>query len=68
MVNLENPLFEAIIKFNCEMIFKSAFVFCVDVRMILNDVVMYNKYEDFMVRRVLATDPDTRWCPQPDCG
>lgn len=38
------------------------------MRMILNDVVMYNKYEDFMVRRVLATDPDTRWCPQPDCG
>jgi len=36
--------------------------------MILNDTNIYNKYEDFMVRRVLATDPDTRWCPQPDCG
>jgi E3 ubiquitin-protein ligase RNF19A len=47
----------------------NALFFCMtDVRMILNDVVMYNKYEDFMVRRVLATDPDTRWCPQPDCG
>lgn len=25
------------------------------------------KYEDFMVRRVLLCDPDTRWCPAPDC-
>ncbi|XP_059471318.1 E3 ubiquitin-protein ligase RNF19B-like [Neocloeon triangulifer] len=39
-----------------------------DVRMILNNSAIYNKYEDFMVRRVLAIDPDTRWCPQPDCG
>ncbi|XP_065347244.1 E3 ubiquitin-protein ligase RNF19B-like isoform X2 [Cloeon dipterum] len=39
-----------------------------DVRMILNDSNIYTKYEDFMVRRVLATDPDTRWCPQPDCS
>ncbi|KAF4517034.1 hypothetical protein B566_EDAN004654 [Ephemera danica] len=39
-----------------------------DVRMILNDKTVYSKYEDFMVRRVLAVDPDTRWCPQPDCG
>jgi E3 ubiquitin-protein ligase RNF19A len=35
--------------------------------MILNDKVQYEKYEDFMVRRVLAVDPDTRWCPAPDC-
>ncbi|KAJ4433694.1 hypothetical protein ANN_16005, partial [Periplaneta americana] len=38
-----------------------------DIRMILNDKVQYEKYEDFMVRRVLAVDPDTRWCPAPDC-
>lgn len=25
------------------------------------------KYEDFMVRRVLLSDPDSRWCPAPDC-
>ncbi|RZF36475.1 hypothetical protein LSTR_LSTR011262 [Laodelphax striatellus] len=38
-----------------------------DIRMILNDKTQYEKYEDFMVRRVLAVDPDTRWCPAPDC-
>lgn len=27
-----------------------------------------NKYEDFMVRRVLLGDPDSRWCPAPDCS
>lgn len=26
------------------------------------------KYEEFMVRRVLLTDPDSRWCPAPDCS
>ncbi|CAG0923100.1 unnamed protein product [Notodromas monacha] len=26
------------------------------------------KYEDFMLRRVLAGDPDARWCPAPDCS
>lgn len=26
-----------------------------------------NKYEDFMVRRFLLSDPDSRWCPAPDC-
>ncbi|KAJ1529897.1 hypothetical protein ONE63_006627 [Megalurothrips usitatus] len=39
-----------------------------DIRMILNDSVVFEKYEDFMVRRVLACDPDTRWCPAPDCS
>ncbi|KAE8741931.1 hypothetical protein FOCC_FOCC012491, partial [Frankliniella occidentalis] len=39
-----------------------------DIRMILNDNVVFEKYEDFMVRRVLACDPDTRWCPAPDCS
>jgi len=26
------------------------------------------KYEQFMVRRVLQSIADTRWCPAPDCG
>ncbi|XP_014262671.1 E3 ubiquitin-protein ligase RNF19B-like isoform X2 [Cimex lectularius] len=39
-----------------------------DIRMILNDKSRYEKYEDFMVRKVLAVDPDTRWCPAPDCS
>ncbi|KAL7670198.1 hypothetical protein ACOME3_005140 [Neoechinorhynchus agilis] len=26
-----------------------------------------NKYEQFMVRRVLQSIQDTRWCPAPDC-
>lgn len=39
-----------------------------DIRMILNDKNQFEKYEDFMVRRVLAVDPDTRWCPAPDCS
>lgn len=36
--------------------------------MILNDQVQLEKYEDFMVRRVLAVEPDARWCPAPDCS
>ena len=24
-------------------------------------------YESLMLRRVLAADPDTRWCPAPNC-
>ncbi|KHJ43621.1 IBR domain protein [Trichuris suis] len=26
------------------------------------------KYEEFSLRRVLMSDPDTRWCPAPDCS
>ncbi|ESN89891.1 hypothetical protein HELRODRAFT_140431, partial [Helobdella robusta] len=40
-----------------------------DIRAILNeDVHLYNKYEEFMLRRVLVSDPDARWCPAPDCN
>ncbi|XP_026823825.1 E3 ubiquitin-protein ligase RNF19A [Ooceraea biroi] len=39
-----------------------------DIRMILNDQIQLEKYEDFMVRRVLAVEPDARWCPAPDCS
>uniref|UniRef100_A0A915ETB2 RBR-type E3 ubiquitin transferase n=1 Tax=Ditylenchus dipsaci TaxID=166011 RepID=A0A915ETB2_9BILA len=28
---------------------------------------LVERYESFSLRRVLSTDPDTRWCPAPDC-
>ncbi|XP_072531777.1 E3 ubiquitin-protein ligase RNF19A isoform X2 [Salminus brasiliensis] len=39
-----------------------------DIRMILGDRVLMEKYEEFMLRRWLVADPDCRWCPAPDCG
>uniref|UniRef100_A0A336KHR8 RBR-type E3 ubiquitin transferase n=1 Tax=Culicoides sonorensis TaxID=179676 RepID=A0A336KHR8_CULSO len=39
-----------------------------DIRKLLeNKPEVIKKYEEFMVRRVLLTDPDSRWCPAPDC-
>lgn len=35
---------------------------------ILNDAALLEKYEEFLLRRCLASDPDCRWCPAPDCG
>ncbi|XP_064836526.1 E3 ubiquitin-protein ligase RNF19B-like [Oncorhynchus masou masou] len=35
---------------------------------ILDDVGLLGKYEEFLLRRCLASDPDCRWCPAPDCG
>ena len=39
-----------------------------DIQLIIDDSVLLQKYEEFMLRRVLVTDPDIRWCPAPDCG
>jgi E3 ubiquitin-protein ligase RNF19A len=39
-----------------------------DIEAILEDSHLMQKYEEFMLRRVLVSDPDTRWCPAPDCG
>ncbi|XP_036193783.1 E3 ubiquitin-protein ligase RNF19A isoform X2 [Myotis myotis] len=39
-----------------------------DIRLILSDDVLMEKYEEFMLRRWLVGDPDCRWCPAPDCG
>ncbi|XP_055692544.1 E3 ubiquitin-protein ligase RNF19B-like [Lutzomyia longipalpis] len=37
-------------------------------KLLKNHPSIMSKYEDFMVRRVLLADPDSRWCPAPDCG
>lgn len=31
------------------------------------DSQIIKRYETFSIRRVLSADPDTRWCPAPDC-
>lgn len=38
------------------------------IKKILNDEELYLKYEIFLLRRVIAAEPDARWCPAPDCG
>uniref|UniRef100_A0A8D0CEI9 RBR-type E3 ubiquitin transferase n=1 Tax=Scleropages formosus TaxID=113540 RepID=A0A8D0CEI9_SCLFO len=38
------------------------------VALILDDAALVDKYEEFLLRRCLASDPDCRWCPAPDCG
>lgn len=38
------------------------------IKDILQNEKYYLKYEKFMLRRVLAAEPDARWCPAPDCG
>ncbi len=32
-----------------------------DIRTILEDEALMTKYEEFMLRRILVSDPDTRW-------
>uniref|UniRef100_A0A1A7WTA2 RBR-type E3 ubiquitin transferase n=1 Tax=Iconisemion striatum TaxID=60296 RepID=A0A1A7WTA2_9TELE len=39
-----------------------------DIQMILGDRALMEKYEEFMLRRWLVSEPDCRWCPAPDCG
>ncbi|CAF1990369.1 unnamed protein product [Rotaria magnacalcarata] len=39
-----------------------------DIKRILNDQQMYERYETFMLRRVLQKMPDTKWCPYPNCN
>lgn len=38
------------------------------IKKILQNDKYYAKYEKFMLRRVLAAEPDARWCPAPDCN
>ena len=39
-----------------------------DIRIILNEETLLEKYEIFMLRRHLTCEPDTRWCPATDCN
>ncbi|XP_029590273.1 E3 ubiquitin-protein ligase RNF19A-like isoform X3 [Salmo trutta] len=39
-----------------------------DVRAILDDLALLERLEEYQLRRFLAADPDTRWCPTPDCS
>lgn len=39
-----------------------------DIKLVLQDEMLMNKYEEFTLRRLLMMDPDCRWCPAPDCG
>ncbi|XP_076128974.1 E3 ubiquitin-protein ligase RNF19B isoform X2 [Alosa pseudoharengus] len=39
-----------------------------DVRAILDDSSLLERFEEYQLRRFLAADPDTRWCPAPDCS
>lgn len=39
-----------------------------DIKLVLQDSALMNKYEEFTLRRLLMMDPDCRWCPAPDCG
>lgn len=36
-------------------------------KLLADDPRLIGKWEEFSVRRILMADPDTRWCPAPDC-
>lgn len=59
-------IFEARVPVNCPVCHEN--MHPSDVRRIVDNPVLYDKYEEFSVRRALAADPDTRWCPAPDCS
>lgn len=59
-------IFEARVPVNCPVCHEN--MHPLDVRKIVDNPVLYDKYEEFSVRRALAADPDTRWCPAPDCS
>ncbi|NXM10528.1 RN19B ligase, partial [Ploceus nigricollis] len=38
-----------------------------DVHRLLPEPALRDKYEEFLLRRLLVADPGPRWCPAPDC-
>ncbi|XP_028043669.1 E3 ubiquitin-protein ligase RNF19B-like [Bombyx mandarina] len=63
-LNIE--IYEARVPVSCPVCHES--IHPSDVRHIVDNPVLFEKYEEFSVRRALAADPDTRWCPAPDCS
>ncbi|CAH2040778.1 unnamed protein product, partial [Iphiclides podalirius] len=59
-------IYEARVPVNCPVCHEN--MHPLDVRRIVDNPTLYDKYEEFSVRRALAADPDTRWCPAPDCS
>ncbi|XP_071403804.1 E3 ubiquitin-protein ligase RNF19B-like isoform X2 [Pithys albifrons albifrons] len=39
-----------------------------EVHRLLPERALRDKYEEFLLRRLLVADPGTRWCPAPDCS
>ncbi|XP_062981133.1 E3 ubiquitin-protein ligase RNF19B-like [Elgaria multicarinata webbii] len=37
-------------------------------QLLLPEAALRDKYEEYLLRRLLAADPATRWCPAPDCS
>ncbi|KAM9563338.1 E3 ubiquitin-protein ligase RNF19B-like [Guaruba guarouba] len=39
-----------------------------DIHRLLAEPSLRDRYEEFLLRRLLAADPSTRWCPAPNCS
>jgi hypothetical protein len=50
------------------MIIMFNFLIFADIKELLGELDLMWKYEEFSIRRILAMEPDARWCPAPDCG
>ncbi|XP_026564288.1 E3 ubiquitin-protein ligase RNF19A-like isoform X1 [Pseudonaja textilis] len=39
-----------------------------EIHQLLPEDGLRDKYEEYLLRRLLVADPGTRWCPAPDCS
>ncbi|XP_077186088.1 E3 ubiquitin-protein ligase RNF19B-like [Paroedura picta] len=39
-----------------------------EIHQLLPEANLCEKYEEYLLRRLLVADPGTRWCPAPDCS